>query len=122
MSQTPLPHEITGRAIPWHELSPRDLQLAARIAHRACAMLRDIMHERQMTLLPHQQLPEERLLAMDVAVLKLSIPSADLERFANANADDFMTDIVTLISSINRVDGIVSPMVHFRCAIPARNN
>lgn len=115
-----LPHEITGRSIPWHELTPRDLQIAARIAHRACAMLRDIMRERQMTLLPHQQLPDERLLAMDVAVLKLSIPSADLERFANANADDFMSDIVTLMSSINRVDGIVSPMVHFRCAAVAR--
>lgn len=120
MNPTPLPHEITGRAIPWHELNPRDLQLAARISHRACAMLRDIMRERQMTLLPHQQLPEERLLAMDVAVLKLSIPSADLERFANANADDFMSDIITLMQHINRVDGIVSPMVHFRCAAVAR--
>lgn len=118
----PLPHELKGRAIPWHELNPRELQLAARVAHRACAMLRDIMRERQISLLPHQQLPEERLLAMDVAVLKLSIPSVNLERFVNANADDFMTDIITLMSSINRVDGIVSPMVHFRCAAPARNN
>lgn len=116
----PLPHEITGRAIPWHELNLRDLQLAARIAHRACAMLRDIMRERQLSLLPHQQLPEERLLAMDVAVLKLSIPSADLERFANANADDFMSDIITLMQHINRIDGIVSPMLHFRCAAVAR--
>jgi hypothetical protein len=119
MSQTPLPHEITGRAIPWHELSPRDLQLAARIAHRALAMLRDRMREANIPLLPHQQLPEPRLLGMDVAVLKISRPAVDLERFANAGAEDFMDDIVTLITHINRVDGTISPMVNFRCAMSA---
>jgi len=121
MSQIQLPHEMQGRAIPWHELTPRDLQLAARISHRACAMLRDIMRQRQMTLLPHQQLPEERLLAMDVAVLKISRPTVDLERFANAGADDFMDDIVTLLTHINRVDGTIPPMVNFRCAMSARS-
>lgn len=117
-----LPHEVTGRAIPWHELTPDDLHKATRVAHRACAMLRDIMQDRQIPLLPHQQLPDPKMVAMDVAVLKLNRPGADLERLANANADDFMSDIITLLTHINRIDGIVSPMVHFRCAAVARTN
>jgi hypothetical protein len=56
---------------------------------------------------------------MDVAVLKISRPAVDLERFANAGAEDFMDDIVTLITHINRVDGTISPMVNFRCAMSA---
>ena len=122
MSNTQLPHEIQGRAIPWHELNPDDLATAARIAHRACSMLKDLMSARQIPLLPHQQLPEPRLLAMDVAVLKLSRRDADLSRLLNASADDFMSDIITLMTHINRVDGIVSPLIHFRCANPARIN
>ena len=122
MSQIQLPHEITGRSIPWHELNPDDLTQGARIAHRACAMLRDIMRERQLSLLPHEQLPEPRLIAMDVAVLKLNRRDIDLHRFANQNADDFMSDIVTLLTHINRVDGTITPMVHFRCAAVARTN
>lgn len=121
MSQIQLPHEMQGRAIPWHELTPRDLQLSARIAHRALAMLRDKMREANIPLLPHQQLPEPRLLAMDVAVLKLNRPTVDLERFANAGAEDFMDDIVSLLTHINRVDGTISPMVNFRCAMSARS-
>ena len=123
MSETPqLPHEIQGRAIPWHELSMKDLQTAAHIAHRACAMLRDVMRERNIPLLPHQQLPDEKLLAMDVAVLKLNRRDVSLSRLLNAGADDFMSDIITLETHINRVDGIISPMLHFRCAKPARTN
>jgi hypothetical protein len=121
MSQTPLPHEITGRAIPWHELNPDDLATAARIAHRACSMLKDLMISRQIPLLPHEQLPEPRLLAMDVALLKLNRRDVDLSRLLNAGADDFMGDIVTLITHINRVDGTISPMVNFRCAMSARS-
>jgi hypothetical protein len=121
MSQTPLPHEITGRAIPWHELNPGDLATAARIAHRACSMLKDLMSSRQIPLLPHEQLPEPRLLAMDVALLKLNRRDADLSRLLKAGADDFMGDIVTLITHINRVDGTISPMVNFRCAMSARS-
>ena len=117
-----LPHEIQGRSIPWHQLTQDDLHKASRVAHRACLMLKRLMDDRQIPLLPHEQLPDPKMLAMDVAVLKLSIPSADLERFANANADDFMSDIITLMTHINRVDGIVSPMVHFRCAKSARTN
>lgn len=117
-----LPHEVTGRAIPWHELTPDDLHKATRVAHRACLMLKRAMNDRQIPLLPHQQLPDPKLLAMDVAVLKLNRPGVDLGRFANANADDFMADIVTLMQHINRIDGIVSPMVHFRCADVARTN
>lgn len=120
MSQIQLPHEIQGRSIPWHELNGGDLALAARIAHRACAMLKDLMESRQIPLLPHQQLPEPRLIAMDIAVLKLCRRDIDLATLANANADDFMGDIITLMTHINRVDGIVSPMVHFRCAAVAR--
>lgn len=121
MSQTPLPHEITGRAIPWHELNPDDLATAARIAHRACSMLKDLMSSRQIPLLPHEQLPEPRLLAMDAALLKLNRRDVDLSRLLNAGADDFMDDIVTLITHINRVDGTISPMVNFRCAMSARS-
>jgi hypothetical protein len=121
MSQTPLPHEITGRAIPWHELSPDDLATAARIAHRACSMLKDLMSSRQIPLLPHEQLPEPRLLAMDVALLKLNRRDVDLSRLLNAGAEDFMDDIVTLLTHINRVDGTISPMVNFRCAMSARS-
>lgn len=120
MSQTPLPHEITGRAIPWHELSPEDLHLAACIAHRAMRMLKAKMREAQIALLPHQQLPEPSLLAMDVCVLKLSRPSLDLRRFFACGQDDFMDDIVTLLTAINRIDGTISPMVNFRCAAVAR--
>jgi hypothetical protein len=121
MSQTPLPHEITGRAIPWHELNPDDLATAARIAHRACSMLKDLMNSRQIPLLPHEQLPEPRLLAMDAALLKLNRRDVDLSRLLNAGAEDFMDDIVTLITHINRVDGTISPMVNFRCAMSARS-
>ena len=122
MNATPLPHEIQGRAIPWHELNPDDLATAARIAHRACAMLKTLMDERQFLLLPHEQLPEPRLIAMDVALLKLNRRNVDLSRLLNAGADDFMSDIITLMTHINRVDGIVNPLVHFRCANPARIN
>jgi hypothetical protein len=122
MMNTQLPHEIQGRAIPWHELNPDDLATAARIAHRACKILKNLMDERQIPLLPHQQLPEPRLIAMDVALLKLNRRDADLSRLLNAGADDFMSDIVTLMTHINRVDGIVSTLVHFRCANPARIN
>lgn len=116
-----LPHELQGRAIPWHELTGDDLTQAARIAHRALTMLRDKMREASIPLLPHQQLPEPRLIAMDVAVLKLNRRDIDLHRFANQNADDFMSDIVTLMTAINRVDGTIAPMVHFRCAMSARS-
>ena len=116
-----LPHEVEGRSIPWHQLTPDDLHKASRIAHRACLMLKRIMESRQIPLLPHAQLPDPRLLAMDVAVLKLNRPAADLERFANAGADDFMDDIVALLTAINRVDGTISPMVNFRCAMSARS-
>ena len=119
MSQNTVPHEVQGRAIPWHELSPQDLHLSARIAHRAMLLLKAKMQEAKIPLLPHQQLPEPRLLAMDVCVLKLSRPSVDLHRFATFGNDDFMDDIVTLLTHINRVDGTVSPMVNFRCAISA---
>jgi hypothetical protein len=122
MNTTPLPHEIQGRAIPWHELNPDDLATAARIAHRACAMLKTLMDERQFLLLPHEQLPEPRLIAMDVALLKLTRRNVDLTRLLNAGADDFMSDIITLMTHINRIDGIVNPLVHFRCANPARIN
>jgi hypothetical protein len=122
MNATPLPHEIQGRAIPWHELNPDDLATAARIAHRACAMLKTLMDERQFLLLPHEQLPEPRLIAMDVALLKLTRRNVDLTRLLNAGADDFMSDIITLMTHINRIDGIVDPLVHFRCANPARIN
>jgi hypothetical protein len=122
MNTTPLPHEIQGRAIPWHELNPDDLATAARIAHRACAMLKTLMDERQFLLLPHEQLPEPRLIAMDVALLKLTRRNVDLTRLLNAGADDFMSDIITLMTHINRIDGIVDPLVHFRCANPARIN
>jgi hypothetical protein len=122
MNATPLPHEIQGRAIPWHELNPDDLATAARIAHRACAMLKTLMDERQFLLLPHEQLPEPRLIAMDVALLKLTRRNVDLTRLLNAGADDFMSDIITLMTHINRIDGIVNPLVHFRCANPARIN
>jgi hypothetical protein len=122
MNATPLPHEIQGRAIPWHELNPDDLATAARIAHRACAMLKTLMDERQFLLLPHEQLPEPRLIAMDVALLKLTRRNVDLTRLLNAGADDFMSDIITLMTNINRIDGIVNPLVHFRCANPARIN
>lgn len=121
MNQTPLPHELKGRSIPWHELNPDDLTQAARIAHRALTMLRDKMREGNIPLLPHQQLPEPRLIAMDAAVLKLNRRDIDLHRFANQNADDFMSDIVTLMVAINRVDGTIAPMVHFRCAMSARS-
>ena len=122
MNTTPLPHEIQGRAIPWHELNPDDLATAARIAHRACAMLKTLMDERQFLLLPHEQLPEPRLIAMDVALLKLTRRNVDLTRLLNAGADDFMSDIITLMTHINRIDGIVNPLLHFRCANPARIN
>lgn len=122
MMNTQLPHEIQGRAIPWHELNPDDLATAARIAHRACAMLKTLMDERQFLLLPHEQLPEPRLIAMDVALLKLTRRNVDLTRLLNAGADDFMSDIITLMTNINRIDGIVNPLVHFRCANPARIN
>ena len=85
-------------------------------------MLKDLMSARQIPLLPHEQLPEPRLIAMDVALLKLNRRDADLSRLLNAGADDFMSDIITLMTHINRVDGIVSPLVHFRCASPARIN
>ena len=119
---TQLPHEIQGRAIPWHELNPDDLATAVRIASRACKILKNLMNERQIPLLPHQQLPEPRLLAMDVALLKLNRRDVDLLRLLNAGADDFMSDVITLMTHINRIDGIVNPMVHFRCANPARTN
>lgn len=122
MSNTQLPHEIQGRVIPWHELNPDDLATAARIAHRACAMLKTLMDERQFLLLPHEQLPEPRLIAMDVALLKLTRRNVDLTRLLNAGADEFMSDIITLMTHINRIDGIVNPLVHFRCANPARIN
>ena len=120
MSQNTVPHEVQGRAIPWHELSPEDLHLAARVAHRAMLMLKAKMQESKIPLLPHQQLPEPRLLAMDVCVLKLSRPNVDLMRFATCGSDDFMDDIVTLMTAINRVDGTIPPMVNFRCAAVAR--
>ena len=121
MSQNTVPHEVQGRAIPWHELSADDLVQASRIAHRAMRMLRDKMNEANIPLLPHQQLPEPRLIAMDVGVLKLNRRHMiDLQKFANAGAEDFMDDIVTLMTAINRVDGTVSPMVNFRCANSAR--
>lgn len=115
-----LPHELQGRSIPWHELNHDDLTQATRIAHRALTMLRDKMREANIPLLPGEQLPEPRLIAMDVAVLKLNRRNIDLHRFANAGADDFMGDIVTLLTHINRVDGTIAPMVHFRCAAVAR--
>lgn len=116
-----LPHEAQGRSIPWHELTPDDLHKASRVAHRACLMLKRMMEDRQIPLLPHQQLPDPRLLAMDVAVLKLNRREIDLHRFASQSADDFMSDIVTLLTHINRVDGTIAPMVHFRCAMSARS-
>ncbi len=120
MSETTILHEVTGRSIPWHELSPNDLRDATRIAHRATNMLKAIMSERQIPLLPHAQVPDTRMLAMDVCVLRLSRRDVDLQRFANSGADDFMSDVIALMTHINRVDGVIFPDVHFRCANVAR--
>lgn len=119
----PLPHEIIPkRSIPWHELAQGDLILATKIAHRACTILQALIEGRQISLLPHQQMPDPKMLAMDVCVLKLCRPSIDLCRLLRCNHEDFMGDIVTLLQSINRVDGLVPTLVHFHCDASVTKN
>jgi hypothetical protein len=119
----PLPHEIIPkRSIPWHEMSQGDLALAMRISHRACTILQALIEGRQISLLPHQQMPDPKMLAMDVCVLKLCRPSIDLHRLLRCDHEDFMDDIVALLQSINRVDGLVPSLVHFRCDASVTKN
>lgn len=108
--------------IPWHELSPHDMQGCIRAAHRAMRILQDRINSGQFKLLPHHQLPDAQLLAMDFAVLKLSRPTVDLERLSRMSAEDFMEDTIALMTCIDRVDGRVPDFVSFACDASSRKN
>lgn len=108
--------------IPWHELSMHDIQGCTFAAHRAMRILKRKIAEGQFKLLPHHQIPDAQLLAMDFAVLKLSRPTVDLERLSRMSVEDFMEDTIALMTCINRVDGRVPEFVHFACDASSRKN
>lgn len=108
--------------IPWHELSEQDMAGCIRAAHRAMRILRRRIDEKQFKLLPHHQLPDAQLLAMDFAVLKLSRPTVDLDALSRMSVEDFMEDTISLLSSIDRVDGVVPSFVSFACDASSRKN
>jgi hypothetical protein len=108
--------------IPWHELSPHDMSWCIHAAHRAMRILQRRIDERQFKLLPHHQMPDAQLLAMDFAVLKLSRPTVDLESLSRMSVEDFMEDTIALMTCIDRVDGRVPTFVHFACDASSRKN
>jgi len=108
--------------IPWHEMSPTDMSWCIHAAHRAMRILQRKIDEKQFKLLPHHQLPDAQLLAMDFAVLKLSRPTVDLVRLIRMGEDDFMEDTIALMTCIDRVDGRVPDFVSFGCDASSRKN
>lgn len=108
--------------IPWHELSAQDMAGCIRAAHRAMRILHDRINSGQFKLLPHHQLPDAQLLAMDFAVMKLSRPTVDLVRLNDMCVDDFMEDTIALMTCIDRVDCRVPDFVSFACDASSRKN
>lgn len=108
--------------IPWHELSQHDMAGCIHAAHRAMRILQDRINSGQFKLLPHHQMPDAQLLAMDFAVLKLSRPTVDLGRLSRMSVEGFMEDTIALMTCIDRVDGRVPDFVSFACDASSRKN
>lgn len=112
--ETPL-HELKGDEIPWEKITPHEYQLIRAIAERADMIFREWIERRRLTLKPGQTLlePDRIVLAMDIAAAHIC---RDLDLSGLLMADDlsFISDIVSIQSNIQRVDGKLPDFVHLR--------
>lgn len=115
-TETPL-HELKGDAINWDKVSPHEYQLIRAIAERADMIFREWIVRRRLTLKPGQTLlePDRIVLSMDVAVAHIS-RGLDLSGLIMSDDLTFISDIVSIQSNVNRVDGRLPDFVHLRFA------
>ena len=117
MSETKPLHELTGAAIPWDKVTQHEYTFIRAIAERAESIYREWIAQRRLTLRPDQTLlePDRMLIAMDVAAAHIS---RGLDLIALVQADDlsFISDIVSIQSNIQRLDGVLPNFVHLRFA------
>lgn len=99
--------------IQFHKLTPEELELIVAIGVRAGAAIRDLMKARKGVDIE----PDPQLIAMDVAVVHLSRP-LQLMTFLRANDLDFISEIVTIQTNIQRGCGSLPVFVPLRYAAP----
>ena len=118
MTPSTIPHhEKTGEAIPWQKVTPYEYPLIRAIAERADAIYREWIAQRRLTLRPDQTLlePDRIVIAMDVAAAHIS-RGLDLGGLLQSDDLTFISDIVSIQSNIQRLDGTLPDFVHLRFA------
>ena len=111
---TPI-HELKGASIPWDKVNPEEYRVIRAIAERAYAMYQEWIAKRRLTLKPG-----ETILEPDVMVIMMDITCAHISRGLDLHAlmmaDDlsFISDILSIQTNIQRVDGVLPAFVHLR--------
>ena len=116
MNETPL-HELKGEHIPWEKVRADEYPLIRAIAERADAIYREWINQRRLTLKPGQTLlePDRIVIAMDVACAHIC-RGLDLGAMLQADDLSFISDIVSIQTNIQRLDGRLPDFVHLRFA------
>jgi hypothetical protein len=111
---TPI-HELKGEAIPWEKVTPDEYPLIRAIAERADAIYRQWIAQRRLSLKPGQTLlePDRIVIAMDIAAAHIS-RGLDLQGLLESDELSFISDIVSIQTNIQRLDGRLPNYVHLR--------
>lgn len=118
MSETKPLHELTGAAIPWDKVSPDEYTLIRAISERADSIYREWIAQRRLSLKPGQTLlePDRIVIAMDIAAAHIS-RGLDLRGLLESDDLSLISDIVSIQTNIQRLDGVLPNFVHLRFAL-----
>lgn len=117
MNQAKPLHELTGAYIPWEKVTPGEYVLIRAISERADAIYREWIAQRRLSLKPGQTLiePDRFVIAMDIAATHIS-RGLDLRALLDADDLSLISDIVSIQTNIQRLDGVLPNFVHLRFA------
>lgn len=99
--------------IQFDKLTPYELQLCVAIGQRAARAIRDLMKARKGVDIE----PDPILCACDVATVHLTRP-LQLLSFLQSNDLDFVSEIISIQTNIQRACGMFPVFVHLRFAVP----
>jgi hypothetical protein len=113
---TPI-HELKGDSIPWDKVRPFEYTLIRGIAERADAIYREWIDKRRLTLKPGETIlePDRMVIAMDIAVAHIC-RDLDLSAFLTADDLSFISEVLSIQTNVQRVDGRLPDFVHLRFA------
>ena len=111
-AETPI-HELKGDAIPWDKVTQYEYTMIRAISERADMIFREWIKRRRLTLEPGKTLlePDRIVIAMDVAVAHIC-RDLDLSGLLLADHLTFISEIISIQTNVQRVDGRFPDYVH----------